>query len=222
MSGRLTALKAAFESEKFIADFLKLLIGGILAAVSLLGYSYAHLLYSTYGVSLNDLGFGSFDYLFRGVFIISDPSLLFKYAAIIIGLCLVAALFWAAHSLLAAPFLGLSLLALVGLSLAEGRRLANQQITLISQGAIGRPIQCKLTDTAAGSPHGSQLASMLDSLGPQTRLRLIATGREFVYLAVALPEERRDDATRLPPQTLVIPRSKILFCRLFGDQLRRS
>lgn len=222
VTSSLGTLKSTFETEKFVADFLKLLIGGIITTVSLFGYSYAHLLLSSYGASLNDLGFGAFDYLFRGFFFVSHPRYFICFALITITLCLLVAFCWTVHSLLAAPILGLSLLGLVWLSLSEGRQLADRQITMLSQGIVGRPIQCKLTDTSAASPQRDQLALMLDTLGAQNRLRLIAQGREFHYLAVVLNEEMRDDAARLPPQALLIPRSQILFCRLFGDPLRRS
>jgi hypothetical protein len=219
-TAHLAALKAVFEAEKFVGDFLKLLIGGVITTVTLFGYAYAHHLYRSYGVSLNDLGFGAFDYLFRGFFFIQNLWLFFWFSLIIVLLCAVVAACWTYHSLMAAPILGVALLLLVYLSLSQGFQLANDQIAGISRGEIGRPIQCELTETPVPSESRTALSGMLDTLSSQNRLRLIARDRENVYLAVVLPEERRNAANLFPPQTLIVPRSALLFCRMFGTAHR--
>ena len=61
-------------SEDLLIEAGKIMTGGIVCAVWVLGYAYVHAFHSMFGIGLHEFDYSLFEYIFRGVFFFISVS----------------------------------------------------------------------------------------------------------------------------------------------------
>jgi len=194
-------------------DFVKFMVSGLGFGMVLLGYSYSHTFFRSFGLSLFQLKLSSVDIVYRGIALVEIPLVL---AGLIAVVCL-SALMMAVRAHVP-PVAGIVLASaavtlMVAGVLALGRSYGEDHAKQIWAGEAGKLAFCSLKEKPENALWDA-ISGKIDTLGLEHRLKLIHRNKETIYLAPQLLEV---PAGRRTGESYVFDAKDILFCRIVGS-----
>lgn len=193
-------------------DFVKFLISGLGFGVVLLGYSYSHTFFRSFGVSLYQLKMSTIDITYRGIALIEIPSVFGIFTGVILGSALLLALRSHLKPWLGMGVVALGVLLLTSGTLSLGRYWGEAHAQQIWAGPQGKRVLCRLKDDGK-DPRWTSISKKIETLSAQERLKLIYRDKDTIYLApqlIEIPEGR------IVGESYVFETSDILYCRVIG------
>lgn len=179
-----SAYEALFRSEDFYIEGFKLTVGGVLGAIAMLGYSYSHGFFGVVGVRPSDLGFGFFDYIFRGLFFLISPATFAIFVFVVFCFVVLALVGYRLKTLFAEIFsLCFAITFLVVCAISGGQFLAASHLRELASGG-GRIAVCVMWPPKNASENQVLFASAVEDLSGKGQLRFIARNEEQTFLAV--------------------------------------
>lgn len=197
--------------NQFNADFVKIFTSGLSLGLVILGYSYTHTFFRSFGLSLFQLDMAWVDILFRGVALFQD----WRVAAIFAVTILVGSILFSARNLVGATakvvVISFTIFGFVIAATWGGQVLGYQHARSIWQDGAGKVAFCQLTTERNQL---SDLAQGINELSLQQRIRLVYQSKDHTFLA---PVYRAVLEGQRTGEAYVIPTSAISFCRVIGS-----
>jgi hypothetical protein len=181
---RASLIGRLLRSDETMLEAARIFAGGVLACIAMLGYAYVHAFHATFGLSVSALGYGVFDYLFRGLFFLISPLsalVLFGIMAVFTLLVLAARrvrLVLGEVLLLTAAFAFL-----VSASIGTGRHMAGAEIRDMLAGQ-GRALLCGMAEPAEGDAEEAAFFRLVETWSDAGRLMFVARDESFIHAAV--------------------------------------
>lgn len=197
--------------SQFNADFVKIFTSGLGLGLVILGYSYSHTFFRSFGLSLFQLDMAWIDIFFRGVALFQD----WRVAAIFSATILAGSILFSARNLVGATakvaIVSFTVFGFVIAATWGGQVLGYQHARSIWKDGSGKVAFCQLS-----SDHSqlTELASSINELSLQQRIRLVYQSKEHIFLAPVYQTVREGQKTG---EAYVIPTSAISFCRVVGS-----
>ncbi len=197
--------------SQFNADFVKIFTSGLGLGLVVLGYSYTNTFFRSFGLSLFQLDMAWIDILFRGVALFQD----WRVAAIFSATILTGSVIFSSRNLVGATakvvIISFTVFGFVIAATWGGQVLGYQHARSIWEGGAGKVAFCQLN-----SDHKqlSDLASGINELSLQQRIRLVYQSKDHTFLAPVYQTVREGQRTG---EAYVIPTSAISFCRVIGS-----
>ena len=192
-------------------DFVKFLVSALGFGVILLGYSYSHTFFRSFGISLFQLDMSPIDITYRGVALIDTPKVVIAFSAMIIVSAVLLALRSHMKQVFGLVAAGFAVIMLISGTLTLGRATGQDHAKSIWAGDAGKKVFCRFQ--AKATDPLSELLPALDALAGQERLKLIFLGEDTIYLAPKLTEI---PVGRTTGESFAIPTSALRFCRIVG------
>ncbi|MEO1733751.1 MAG: hypothetical protein AAFR45_09025 [Pseudomonadota bacterium] len=198
-----------WSSDDLLAETAKIMIGGLLAASWIFGYSYANSFYGMFGISLFQLEMSLFEFIFRGLFFfISLESATY---ILIILVAFTGVMLLAHHSrIIIVEIVGyfLAFCLLTGMSISLGSYMASVQAKALENGA-GRVAACAVS-AEDSNPREVALQTLIEQAGQNQRLRFIAKDKTNHYFLIT-----PNSAAKLEDEwvkSYAVPSKNIVFC----------
>ena len=197
--------------DAFNVDFVKIFTSALGLGLVILGYSYTHTFFRSFGLSLFQLDMEWIDILFRGIALIQD----WKVAAIFAGVILFGSAIYSARNLVG-PTMKVLITAFTvfGLLLAAtwgGQALGYKHARAIWEGGAGKLAFCRFKSNLGAL---DDLVRKIDELTLEQRIRLIHQSKEHTYLAPVYETVRAGQTTG---ETYAIPTNFVTYCRVIGS-----
>ncbi len=193
-------------------DFIKFLVSGLGFGVVVLGYSYTHTFFRSFGLSLFQLEMSSIDIIYRGVALILTPKIAVFFPLVILVSTFLLVVRPHLHQFIGLLGAGMAVTILMVGTLLLGTSLGEDHAKGIWAYGKGKKVFCRF-HAPQGDPLKEELLPVLDKLGTEERLQLIHLGREIIYLAPKLDEVPRGRRTG---ESYAVPTSLLRFCRIVG------
>ena len=197
--------------DQFNADFVKIFTSGLGIGLVILGYSYTHTFFRSFGLSLFQLDMAWIDILFRGVALFQDWRVALVFAITIIA----GSLLFSARNIVGATakvlIVSFTVFGFVIAATWGGQILGYQHARAIWQNGQGKVAFCRLSDQ--GTEYGD-LAQSIGELSGQQRIRLVYQSKDQTFLAPVYQSVREGQNTG---EAYVIPTDIISFCRIVGS-----
>ncbi len=197
--------------SQFNADFVKIFTSGLGLGLVILGYSYTHTFFRSFGLSLFQLDMAWIDILFRGVALFQD----WRVAATFSATILAGSILFSARNLVGATakvaIVSFTVFGFVIAATWGGQVLGYQHARSIWKDGAGKVAFCQLTSDRAQL---TELASGINELALQQRIRLVYQSKDHTFLAPVYQTVREGQKTG---EAYVIPTSAISFCRVIGS-----
>ncbi len=196
---------------EFNADFVKIFTSALGVGIVILGYSYTHTFFRSFGLSLYQLKMEWIDILFRGITLIQDWRVAGVFAfSILLGSLLfsIRNLVGSATKVLIVSFtvFGFLLLATWG-----GQALGYTHARAIWAHGAGKVAFCRIDDSDAAL---KPLVDKINALSLKQKIRLIHQSKEQTHLAPVFEKIATNQTTG---EAYVIPTKSIIYCRVIGS-----
>lgn len=196
-------------SDTFSSDFTTMLVSGALGGVAILGYSYSHAFFSSFGLSLYQLNMQWIDLLFRGVFLMQKPGVAICFVVACIVASVVFALrrrFGAVGLVLMSSLTVVLFFILVGWG---GNLLGKLDARSIWRDGAGKPATC-VFDPEHFDP---KRHAVLTNLSVSNQLRLIYRDKDTTVLGRSFAGS---EAKIQRGSGFVFPTKSIRYCYVVG------
>jgi len=199
------------EVGQFNSDFVKMFTSSVGLGLVILGYTYTHTFFRSFGLSLFQLKMEWIDILFRGVTLIQD----WLVAGVFVSMILLGSwIFSLRHHVRPTAKVALVSLTVFGLLLSAtwgGQALGYKHARAIWATGAGKPAFCRFDEKASAL---APLIQRIDELSRQQRIRLIHQSKEHTYLAPVFDEILANQTTG---ESYVVPTQSIVYCRIVGS-----
>lgn len=200
-------------TEQFNADFVKMFFAGTGLGMALLGYSYTHTFYRSFGLSLYQLEMEWLDIFYRGVALLSKPAILTIFAIIVSAgslLFTMRALFGIASTVFA-----VAISALVGTVafISLGNWLGETDARAIWADGAGKAAYCKLAKDADLNGFEETFAELTRN----RRFRLIRRTTDETVLGFWAFDAYEPNSERKTGDSYVFANESFAYCRYFGS-----
>lgn len=195
------------------AELLKFLAGAFGFGFFLLGYSYTHSFFRSFGLSIFDIELHWLDIIFRGIALLEVPTVWMTC----LGLAALLAILWEIRvhmgGLVGALASLLIAITLVWGALAGGKSVGVQNAKEVWGGGAGKKVWCRFS--AAVEQQQPSFSKRFYDLAVQERLRLLHANNRYIYIAPVLEIIPKGQNVG---ESYAIRKNSIAYCRVVGSQ----
>ena len=193
-------------------DFVKFLVSGLGFGIVLLGYSYSHSFFRSFGLSLFQLDLSTIDIAYRGIALIVLPWIAIFFPMAIVVSALLLAIRSHLHQIIGLVVASFAVTILTVGILLLGQNTGEQHAKSIWAEGGGKKVFCRF-HVQEKDPL-NELLPVLNKLAIEERLRLVHLGKDITYLAPVL---QTIPVGRTTGESYAVPTALLRFCRIVGS-----